>query len=272
MTTNSPTLTKNDLSHFRQLLAHGQLAQAYDELAARGYQYATLANGVVKGDTFSGRIALEFLEKTAEAQKHALSEEAVDAIRMSMANGYLDTLSWQFSNAPALVTRDILADEAWKFHAAVFKNQGLGPDAWTLNQPFTLMDAEARQIYWTFVLNSAGDFTKEVPLGLATDFIMKQAAFDLLAPIEAEDAWRWIHRLHNLDTYLTAVEVIGSQIDQLLASAFPDIVVSKMQNGLNAPTIKSILDYVDQASLDETLKTQLSVLGGRIIDLRISSS
>ncbi len=270
MTTNPTSLTKNDLSHFRQLLADGQLAQAYDELAARGYQYAALANGVVKGNTFSGRIALEFLEKTAEAQERSLSEQAVDAIRMSLANVYLDTLSLQFSSPTALVTRDILADEAWNFHAAVFQNQGLGTDAWTLNQPFILMEAEVRQVYWTYAVDSAGDFAKEVLLGLATDVIMKRAALDLLEPLEAENAWSWLHRLHNLDTYLTAVEFTGSQLDEL-ASALLTTISGKMQNGLDAPTIKSILDYIDQASLDEQLKTQLSDLGRRIIDSRISS-
>ena len=265
------SLTRNDLSHFRQMLANGQLAQTYEELAARGYRYAELANGVVKGDTFSGRIALEFLEKTAEAQERPLSDADVDAIRKSMANVYLDTLDLQFNSAEALVTRDILADEAWKFHCAVFQNQGLGPDAWTLNLPFTLMEAEARELYWTSVLNSAGDFAKEVLLGLATDFIMKQAALDLFAPIEAEDAWRWLHRLHNLNTYLAAVEITGSQLDRL-ASVLPETMSGKMQNGLNDLTIKSILDYLDQVSLDEPLKMQLSVLGKRIIDSRISSS
>ncbi|MDD2660293.1 MAG: hypothetical protein PHY54_11555 [Methylococcales bacterium] len=270
MTTNPASLTRNDLSHFRQLITHGLLAQAYDELAERGYRYAALANGVVRGDTFSGRIALEFLEKTAEDQESPLSAEAVDAIRMALANVYLDTLSLQFSSASTLVTRDILADEAWTFHSAAFQNQGLGPDAWTLNQPFKLMDAEARQDYWTSVLNSAGNFAKEVLLGLMTDFIMKEAALDPLAPIPPEDALSWLHRLHNLDTYLAAVEITSSQLDRQ-AYALPATLSGKMQNGLNAPSIKLILDYVDQASRDEPLKTQLSVLGRRIINSRIIS-
>lgn len=271
MTNNPDSLTITDLGYFRQLVAHGLLAQAYDELAAQGYRYATLANGVVKGDTFSGRIALEFLGKTAESQGRPLSEEAVDAVRMAMAIAYLDTLSLQFSDPTALVTRDIVADEAWKFHTDVFQNQGLGADAWTLNLPFVLLEAEARQAYWDAVLDSAGDFEKEVLIGMATNFIVKQAAVDPFAPIEAEEAWKWLHRLHNLDTYLAAVEITGPQLDRL-ASAIVTTMADKLRNGLDAPTVMSILGHVDQSSFEEPLKTQLSVLGRRIIDLRISSS
>ena len=256
---NPESLTRKNLRHFRQLLVHGQLVQAYDELAARGYRYATLANGVVKGDSFSGRIALEFLEKTAEEVGHPLSEEALDAIRLAMASAYLDTLGLQMNGSATSVTRDILADEAWKFHAVVFQAQGLDPDAWILNLPFKLMEAEARQAYWAAMLNSAGDIAKEVLLGLATDLIIKQAAVDLFAPIVAEDAWRWLHRLHNLDTYLAAAEVTNFQLD-LLATALPTMLADKMRDGLDVHTVNSMLGYVAQASIDEPLKTQLTAL------------
>jgi hypothetical protein len=183
----------------------------------------------------------------------------------------LDTLGLQAGSTAELVTRDIVAEEAWKFHSAVFQGQGLGPDAWTLNLPFTLMEAEARQAYWAFMLDSAGDFAKESLLGLATDFIVKQAAIDLFAPTGAIGAWAWLHRLHNLDTYLAAVEIIGPQIDRLAAVILPT-VADKLQNGLDAPTIDSILYHVGQAYLDEPLKTQLNTLGGRLIDQKISFS
>ena len=245
-------------------MERGLLAQAYDELAAHGYRYAALANGVVKGDSFSGRIALEFLGKTAVAQDRPLSEADVDAIRLAMADAYLDTLSLQASGAAELVTRDVVADEAWKFHSAVFQGQGLGPGAWTLNLPFTLMAAEARQAYWAFMLDSAGDFAKEALLGLATDLVVKQAAVDLSAPKKAADALAWLHRLHNLDTYLAFVETIGPQLDRLAAAILPALA-DRLQNGLDAPAIDTILGHVGQAYLDEPLKTQLDGLGGGLV-------
>ena len=261
MAADPATLTKKDLGHFRKLLKRGLLAQAYDELAAHGYRYAALANGVVKGDTFSGRIALEFLGKTAKAQDRPLSEADVDDIRLAMANAYLDTLGLQASNTAECVTRDVVAEEAWTFHSAVFQGQGLGPGAWTLNLPFTLMEAEARQTYWTFMLDSAGDFAKEALLGLATDLIVKQAAIDIFAPKKAVDSLAWLHRLHNLDTYLTAVEIIGPQLDRLAVAILPALA-DKLQNGLDAPAIDTILGHIGQTYLDEPLKTQLTALGG----------
>jgi len=258
-------LTKQELNQFRKLLADGKLAKAYDGLAANGYLYAELANGVVKGDTFSGRIALEYLEKTSETQGSSLTEAAIDAIRMAMADAYLNTLGLQLDSEQGLVTRDVLADEAWNFHATVFQNQGLGTEAWTLDLPFKLMEAKARESYWTSVLNSAGDFAKEVMLGLATDFIMKQAALNLFVPITAEEAWKWLHRLHNLETYRAAVEITSAQLDKL-ASSLPTKVSGKMGNGLDADTVKYILDYIEHAALDGALNKQLSALANLITD------
>jgi len=262
--TNSPDfLSHSDLAHLRQLLPQNQLAQAYDELSLRGYRYATLANGVVKGNSFSGRIALEFLKKTAEAQARPLSEAELAAIRLVMANVYLDTLGLQLTSSMAQVTRDIKADEAWKFHTAVFQHQGLGPDAWTLNQPFTLMEAEARQIYWESVLNSAGIFEKEVLLGLVTDLIMKQAAVDPFDPIGVGDAWKWLHRLHTLETYQIALQITSSQLD-LLATFIITPLADELHNGLDALTIRAILEHRDQILLDKSFKKQLLLLERRL--------
>jgi|GEM_PF-2596007 len=63
------SLTGKELGQLRKLAAKGRLTKAYDKLAERGYQYAMLANGVVKGDTFAGRIALEYLEEIADKSK-----------------------------------------------------------------------------------------------------------------------------------------------------------------------------------------------------------
>jgi hypothetical protein len=258
--TNSPDfLSQSDLAHLRQLLSQNQLAQAYDELSLRGYQYATLANGVVKGNSFSGRIALEFLGKTAEAQARPLSEAKLAAIRLDMANAYLDTLGLQLNSPMTQISRDISADEAWKFHTAVFQYQGLGPDAWTLNLPFMLMDIDARQVYWESVLNSAGIFEKEVLLGLVTDLIMKQAAVDPFDPVGVEDAWNWLHRLHNLETYQIALQITRSHVDQL-ATFIITTLADELHNGLDALTIRSILEHLDQILLVKSFKQELLFL------------
>jgi hypothetical protein len=264
MTTHPNSLTRHDLSHFRQLLADGRISQIYDELAAKGYRYARLANGVVRGDTFSGRIALEFLAKTAEDREQSLSGEDIDAIRMTLVTVYLDTLSLQFSAAKALVIRDVLADEVWNFHAAVFQDRGLGPDAWTLHIPFTLMEAETRTAYWAAVLDSAGHFTQEVQLGLTTDLLMKHAALDLFAPKEAEQARIWLRRLHNLDTYQAVSEVAGRELEGL-ASALPAPISQRSRCCLDTAAVKDMLHCVDRACLDEPLNTKLSAMYGRIM-------
>lgn len=212
------SLTGKELGQLRKLAAKGRLTKTYDKLAERGYQYAMLANGVVKGDTFAGRIALEYLQEIAEEQGIAFTEEKLDAIRQAMADAYLKTLGDQINDAQIKVSRDILAEEAWQFHSAVFASQGFTADAWTLHLPFSVMTQKARDLYWTATLNSAGDFNNEILLGVTIDVMVKQAAINVFEPIQSQEAVAWLHRLHNLDTYAIAVEAKKSYLESLAAS------------------------------------------------------
>ena len=71
-------LTQDNLNYANSLLDQGRVSEMYDYLAAQGYQYAQLANGVANGDSPAGLIALEFMENTAQAQGLTLSQAEVD--------------------------------------------------------------------------------------------------------------------------------------------------------------------------------------------------
>lgn len=249
------SLTGKEVNQLRKLVAKGRLTKAYDNLAERGYQYAILANGVVKGDSFAGRVALEYLEKVAEEQSVAFAEEQLDAVRQAMADVYLKTLAQQINDTQAKVSRDILADEAWQFHSEVFASQGFAANAWTLHLPFTVMATEARDLYWAATLNSAGDFNKEILLGIAVDFIVKQAAINIFEPGQAHEAIAWLHRLHNLDTYAIAFDAKKSHLESLAAN-IPASLFNNVKDGVAFTAVRSVITYLNSIISDAPLVPQ----------------
>jgi hypothetical protein len=59
-------VSKAQLDSLQQMAANGNLAGVYQYLAQNGYQYASLALGVVTGSTVSGAAALGFLNTSAQ--------------------------------------------------------------------------------------------------------------------------------------------------------------------------------------------------------------
>lgn len=168
-------LGKAQLDEARRLLSNGGPAAMYDYLASRGYKYAVLANGVVKGDSMAGEAALNFMRVTAAQQKKPLTHQQVEQIKYQMALGYVNTLQQQV-NGYGSVSRDIEYHDAWKLHNTIFSSFGLTNDAWTLNSVFeSLANEKSRINYWNAVLNSAGDPQAEIALAARTDSMMSLA-------------------------------------------------------------------------------------------------
>jgi len=168
-------LTQSDLDHARTLLNERGPSAMYDYFESKGYRYATLANGVARGDSIAGEAAIGYMKETAEDEGRPMSSSDVDSVRRDMANGYLNTLQGQADKNNGVVTRDITHQEAWEFHSKVFNEHGLSVNAWTLNIPFSLMDVEDRERYWQDVLNSAGDPQAEILLSARTAQFMAYA-------------------------------------------------------------------------------------------------
>jgi hypothetical protein len=187
------TLTQQDLDHVRQLHSNGKLVELYDYLQNRGYQYATLALGVVNGDEFAGFLALEFLQNTVG---RALSENELRGVRLAMADEYIATLQTQLNDdRDHLVRRDVTADEAWDFHSRAFNTLGYGADAWTLNTPFARMTDEERQSIWDQVLANPNDVLGTAWSGIKTAF----AAADLDMSSDRPSWWDWFGRIWDMD-------------------------------------------------------------------------
>src|SRR3546814_20107725 len=96
----------------------------YDYLAARGYKYAELANGVAKGNSLAGEAAIGYMKETASDQGRPIAEAEVDAIRRDMAQNYIDSLKFTSKNNGGLVTQEIRHAEARSEERGVGKECG----------------------------------------------------------------------------------------------------------------------------------------------------
>jgi hypothetical protein len=237
-------VTKVEWVRIREMAISGEISEAYEELAKRGFRYAELALGVVKGNSFSGKIALEFLDKSAEDLNRPLSVAELNQIRVLLAVAYLDCLGLQLGEDGNLVDRDIEADEAWQFHSEAFVKLGLGPDVWTLNTPFSLMNASARKTYWEASLDAAGDFPKEVMVGVAADLLIKQIAIQIFAPREAARARYWLERLHDLETYAVAADFAEQELEKV-TSGLPNGWIHRQRNWLDDSSVTAALNRLE---------------------------
>ncbi|MBN1006600.1 hypothetical protein [Amphritea pacifica] len=91
MSGHSVQISKADIAYAKGLVEKAKetgdtshLSEMYEYMADKGDRYAELANGVVEGDTLSGKSALEFMEHTATSQGIEWDEGKTDSIRMEV--------------------------------------------------------------------------------------------------------------------------------------------------------------------------------------------
>ncbi len=183
-------LNQENLNFAKQLLEESGPSAMYDYLSSKGYNYATLANGVARGDSLGGAAALSFMKETAENTDHKISESQINNIRGAMAKSYLDALSYQANSSGGFVLREMNHTEAWAFHKEVFRKFGLSEDCWTLNTPLMLMDERDRETYWQDILSRAGDTAGEAVISARTaNFMSYVYIFGDPSQIIASRSW-----------------------------------------------------------------------------------
>ena len=169
-------LKMSDLDYAKGLLASKGPEEMYDYLAAKGYKYATLANGVVKGNSVAGEVAINFMKLTASDLSRAMSDSDVNRVRQQMADAYINVLVDKVDKGTGTLTSDINHREAWDFHSKIFKENGLPADAWTLNSVLLVMSQRSREGYWQAALDAAGSLPAELSLAARTDVLMSTAS------------------------------------------------------------------------------------------------
>lgn len=179
----------------------------YEYLASKGDRYAVLANSVVKGDSFSGKFALNYLEEIMIEKGIVVSREKFEEIRFDMAFFYSYTLQNRFTDGVTEIYGDINHEEVMWFHEFVFDMHKLPAEAWTLQPVFNVMPGyENKERYWQKVLNAVGEPDREIELSLSTMNIMYEGLYDATES-EKSEIHSWIRRVIDIDNAIDGVVI-----------------------------------------------------------------
>ncbi|WP_053083851.1 hypothetical protein [Providencia rettgeri] len=201
----------------------------YEYLESKGDRYAPLANSVVKGDSFSGAFALNYLEEVTIENGKKFNEDKVNNIRFDMAYGYVKILRDRFTEEGIEIKGDITHEEAMKFHERVFSKYGLPAESWTLQPVFdVLSNGEIREVYWQKALDAVGNTEKETELSLRTLNIMFESLYDAPASKQPQ-IHRWLRRVVDIDNAVDGVT----------------ISLKKTYGSIVTPTIKTNIDNIN---------------------------
>ncbi|PNM19254.1 S8 family serine peptidase [Yersinia enterocolitica] len=209
-------LNAADLACARQLLEANKESKdpgpMYDFLASKGDRYAILANGVVRGDSIAGAMAIHYLESVAASHNQPITEMRLKHIRYDMAHGYLNTQQKRLDDSPTgIIYGDIDHKQAGQFHNEELKRHGLPSKAWTLDPVFRAIDERSQPIYWQWVLNAAGKPKEE--LRLSADTYQKMALSAKVAPDGIRQSSReWFDRVDSLPGYWALAKSSTSQL------------------------------------------------------------
>lgn len=222
-----------DVERAQSLLENEGPTAMYDYLAGKGDRYATLANGVARGDSVAGVAAISFMSQTAKDSGTPLQEADIDRIRVDMAVAYLDVLKEK--SRSGVITNDIKFDEAWAFHNKTFTRNGLPEDAWTLNAVFNVLRGNSRDTYWQSVLSAAGNVGKEGLLSVETDRFMSLAS--AIAPErERRMAQYWISRVDSTSGLAT----VGQALPGVLFNSVKGFISDVIGSGSESSTTPSL--------------------------------
>ncbi|WET14279.1 hypothetical protein P2W49_17445 [Yersinia intermedia] len=251
-------LNAADLACARQLLeAHKESKDPgpmYDFLASKGDRYAILANGVARGDSIAGAMAIHNMESVGGRHNKPVTETDIKHIRYDMAHGYLDTQQKRLDDSPTgIIYGDIGHEQAAWFHNRVFGDHGLPAEAWTLTEVFNAMTEDSRPIYWEQTLSTGGRPFEELKHSFKTYQLMAYSSS--FGPDDTQKSTRqWLDRMDSLPGYWALAKSSTSQLfssDEEVAPVSTEMCPIDINITPTPQAVQRIADE-DQAQRDVT--------------------
>ena len=211
--TQPQALTTQQIQNYQsQIKNAGTLAQqkaaaiaVYQDLYAKGYNYAGWALGVATGNTITGTAALDYLTGTAlmglgnDYMCRNLTPAQVDQIRVDMAVNTMEQMRLEAKRTGGVLTQDLKYDRVEAAHEKTFGDNGLSLANWTLNTPMTLY----RQAYgnaaadalWVKIRETGGDGFDGVMASTQLVTAMGKLAFESNDPNVRQQASAWMDQV-----------------------------------------------------------------------------
>lgn len=191
----------------------------YSYLAGKGFDYGTLALGVVQDNTARGRVANNYAELAAECQGKDFSVGSPDWKAMQW-NLMQNDLAFRNQNAGSDLTRG----QYTTAHAEALQDVGLPPETWTAYDPLEIIAKQspaAADAAWEDLASDTGYFDGWFTEGLFTigigqNISAQQSPAEILADYDKQA--QWYARIAA-----AVVQAGAGAVDDLFAdSVYPD--------------------------------------------------
>lgn len=139
----------------------------YDYLEANNERYGEIPNGLVRGDSYAGKMATNFLVERAREHGVILNYTDLKNIQLKIAIKTCDLLldKFEYNNTKVLNERMNIF-EAKKIHDDSLSDFNLPKEAWTLSIPLQIIPIEKHNEIYNEMISSSGSNKQQVEFGI----------------------------------------------------------------------------------------------------------
>ncbi|WP_350024882.1 hypothetical protein [Providencia rettgeri] len=128
----------------------------YDYLESEGSKYAVIANGLIKEQSLSGKVASNFID--TELEKNGINESKIilDKLKLDLAEETILTFISR-SDSDGVIKGDLTSQETQRIHYNAFERNGISRYGWTLTIPYQILPESRHKEIHLEMLKSAGN-------------------------------------------------------------------------------------------------------------------
>ncbi|USR66045.1 hypothetical protein NFC79_05490 [Providencia stuartii] len=225
----------------------------YDYLETSGDRYGIIPNGLIRGDSYAGKMATNYLIERAKQHGIILKPDDLKRIQYKVAleTGY-DLLNKFEYEKTEVLRKKLTIQDIERIHDKAFISEGLPKDAWTLSIPLKIIPIEKHdKIYDEMLLNS-GSNQNEVEFGL---YLMDEMMTEIIKNPSKEKFNLFVEWANTIST-VDNIKETGSVFGEYLAArgtTVAEYVTTKVRE-LNELIPISDLDIYGGANLSSDKK------------------
>ncbi|HGI5213379.1 TPA: hypothetical protein ACJTPC_001403 [Providencia alcalifaciens] len=227
----------------------------YNYLEANGERYGEIPNGLIRGDSYSGKMATNYLVEKAKQQNIILDYNDLKRIQLSVALETGKKLLNKFEDEKTTVLRKkFTIHDIEDIHDKALMSEKLPKEAWTLSIPLKIIPLkEYDEIYSEMLLNS-GSNQSEVEYGL---YLMDKMIISIKNNPSKEKFnmfLEWANTVSTVDNMIETGSVFGEYLSERGTTLKEYIAVK--YNELKAVIPQSDLDIYGVSNPALTTKIQ----------------
>ncbi len=225
----------------------------YDYLESEGSKYAVIANGLIKEQSLSGKVASNFID--TELEKNGINESKIilDKLKLDLAEETILTFISR-SDSDGVIKGDLTSQETQRIHYNAFERNGISRYGWTLTIPYQILPESGHKEIHLEMLKSAGNDQAEFQFSI---FLSDEMFLEIIKNPKIESIKyyvNWGETLLTIDNIKEVGAVFGDYFVESGITLKEDIAA--YVNELKKVIPKSDLDIYGVESKISQTKTQ----------------